>query len=62
MSEPAWHLAFSSEAVAQGLRGTVIAYRDIAVARVDGKLYKSNRPDFNPVDLLLLKPVVVIDA
>lgn len=39
MADPAWHLAFASHALPDGMRSKVIAYRDVAVARIDGKLY-----------------------
>jgi nitrite reductase/ring-hydroxylating ferredoxin subunit len=40
MSFPDWHLAFTSDAVpAQGMRETILKYRDIAVARAGDRLY-----------------------
>lgn len=39
MPAPAWHRAFGSDALPAGMRAAVIAYRDIAVARIAGKLY-----------------------
>ena len=39
MTDPAWHLAFPSDELPQGMRATVIAYRDIGVARVGDRLY-----------------------
>jgi nitrite reductase/ring-hydroxylating ferredoxin subunit len=40
MSSPDWHFAFASDAVpAQGMRETILKYRDIAVARAGGRLY-----------------------